>query len=66
MLSLRYLAAGLVMTEELLQYVTVWATQLAYFQPNMVFTSGHKNTFDDSLAFFFKCKSRWDFDDVTL
>lgn len=53
MLSLRYLAAGLVMTEELLQYVTVWATQLAYFQPNMVYTSGHKNTFDDSLAFFF-------------
>lgn len=35
------------MTQELLLYVTVWATQLAYFQPNMVYASGSKNTFDD-------------------
>lgn len=42
MLSLRYLAAGPVMTEELFLYVTVWATQLACFQPNMIYASGIK------------------------
>lgn len=44
MLSLRYLTAGPVMTQELLLYVTVWATQLAYLQPNMVYASGIKQT----------------------
>lgn len=38
------------MTEELLLYVTVWPTQLAYFQPNTVYAPGNlkkTNTFDD-------------------